>query len=238
MDQARSPRQPVEPRTAIAFAVHVFTACGAGCGLLALMAAARADWPEMFAWLGVALVIDGLDGTLARRARVAEGLPRWSGDVLDFVVDFTTYVFVPAYAIVASGLLPSSLALPLGLIATVTGALYFADRNMKTSDYYFRGFPALWNVAAFYLFLLRPTPWLSALAVIVLAVLTFVPFHVIHPMRIAHLRLLTLIAMVLWASLALLAVADNLAPGSWVVAALCVLAIYFVGIGFLRRHHP
>jgi phosphatidylcholine synthase len=116
--------------------------------------------------------------------------------------------------------------------------LYFADRNMKTSDYYFRGFPALWNVAAFYLFLLRPTPWLSALAVIALAVLTFVPFHVIHPMRIAHLRLLTLIAMVLWALLALLAVADNLAPGFWTVAALCVLAVYFVGIGFLRRHHP
>jgi phosphatidylcholine synthase len=105
-------------------------------------------------------------------------------------------------------------------------------------DYYFRGFPALWNVAAFYLFLLKPAPWLGAFAVIALAVLTFVPFHVIHPMRIAHLRLLTLIAMVLWALLALLAVADNLAPGFWTVAALCVLAVYFVGIGFLRRHHP
>jgi phosphatidylcholine synthase len=147
-------------------------------------------------------------------------------------------VFVPAYALVNSGLLPPLLATVLGAVIVVTGSLYFADRNMKTSDYYFRGFPALWNVAAFYLFLLRPTPWLSALAVIALAVLTFVPFHVIHPMRIAHLRLLTLIAMVLWALLALLAVADNLAPGFWTVAALCVLAVYFVGIGFLRRHHP
>jgi phosphatidylcholine synthase len=145
---------------------------------------------------------------------------------------------VPAYALVNSDLLPPSLATVLGAVIVVTGSLYFADRDMKTSDYYFRGFPALWNVAAFYLFLLQPTPWLSAFAVIALAVLTFVPFHVIHPMRIAHLRLLTLIAMVLWALLALLAVADNLAPGFWTVAALCVLAVYFVGIGFLRRHRP
>src|SRR5580658_3528362 len=223
MDPNEPPEKAISPRTA-AFAVHVFTACGAACALLALIAAVSADWPKMFVWLGVALIIDGVDGTFARRLRTAELLPRWSGDVLDLVVDILNYVFVPAYALVNSGLLPPSLATVLGAVIVVTGSLYFADRNMKTSDYYFRGFPALWNVAAFYLFLLRPTPWLSALAVIALAVLTFVPFHVIHPMRIAHLRLLTLIAMVLWALLALLAVADNLAPGFWTVAALCVLA--------------
>ena len=120
----------------------------------------------------------------------------------------------------------------------MTGSLYFADRRMKTSDYYFRGFPALWNVAAFYLFLLKPAPWLGAFIVAALAVLTFVPFHVIHPMRIAHLRALTLAALAAWGLLAVLAVAENLEPGYWIDAALCVLAIYFVGVGFLRRHHP
>jgi phosphatidylcholine synthase len=237
MDPTKPFGSTTHPRAA-AFAVHIFTALGAACALLALLAAVGTEWQAMFIWLGVALIIDGIDGTFARRLHVAELLPRWSGDVLDLVVDILTYVFVPAYALVNSGLLPPSLATVLGAVIVVTGSLYFADRNMKTSDYYFRGFPALWNVAAFYLFLLRPTPWLSALAVIVLAVLTFVPFHVIHPMRIAHLRLLTFIAMVVWALLALLAVADNLAPGFWVVAALCVLIVYFVGIGFLRRHHP
>jgi phosphatidylcholine synthase len=237
MDPTKPFGSTTNPRAA-AFAVHIFTALGAACALLALLAAVRMEWRAMFIWLGIALIIDGIDGTFARRLHVAELLPRWSGDVLDLVVDILTYVFVPAYALVNSGLLPPSLATVLGAVIVVTCSLYFADRNMKTSDYYFRGFPALWNVAAFYLFLLKPAPWLSALAVIALAVLTFVPFHVIHPMRIAHLRLLTLIAMVLWALLALLAVADNLAPGFWVVAALCVLAIYFVGIGFLRRHHP
>ena len=155
MDEKQTVRRP-GAALAAAFAVHVFTACGAACALLALIAAVHADWTRMFSLLGLALIIDGVDGTLARRLRVAERLPRWSGELLDFVVDFATYVFVPAYAIAAGGLLPPSVALPLGLIVTVTGALYFADRRMKTADNYFRGFPALWNVVAFYLFLLKP----------------------------------------------------------------------------------
>lgn len=225
-------------QTTAAFAVHIFTACGAGCALLALIAAVRADWPQMFVWLGIALFIDGIDGTFARRLHVAEVLPRWSGDILDLVVDILNYVFVPAYALVTSGLLPDDAAIPLGVIVVVTGSLYFADRLMKTSDHYFRGFPAVWNVAAFYLFLLKPEPWLAATLIAVLAVLTFVPFHVLHPVRIAHLRALTIAGLLLWTLLAIYAVAKNLAPGIWTVAVLCVLAVYFVAVGFLRRHHP
>jgi phosphatidylcholine synthase len=237
MASTEPPPQSMPPHAA-AFAVHIFTALGAACALLALIAAVRADWPAMFVWLGIALGIDGVDGTFARRLRVAEVLPRWSGDVLDLVVDILNYVFVPAYALAASGLLPQSLATALGALVVVTGSLYFADRRMKTSDYYFRGFPALWNVAAFYLFLLKPTPWLGAFVVVALAVLTFVPFHVVHPMRIAHLRALTLAALAAWAFLAVIAIAENLEPGYWIDTALCALAIYFVGVGFLRRHHP
>jgi len=192
----------------------------------------------MFAWLGLALVIDGVDGTIARWLHVAKVLPRWSGDVLDLVVDILNYVFVPAYALAASGLLPEQFAIALGVLIVITGSLYFADRLMKTSDYYFRGFPALWNVAAFYFFILKPEPWAGAAAVVALAVLTFVPFHVIHPVRIAHLRAITTVALAVWAMLAILAVAQNLNPASWTVVALCLLAIYFVIVGFLRRHHP
>jgi phosphatidylcholine synthase len=237
MDPTESPEKVIAPRTA-AFAVHVFTACGGACALLALIAAVGADWPKMFVWLGVALVIDGVDGTFARRLHTAELLPRWSGDVLDLVVDILNYVFVPAYAIATGGLLPQVSAIPLGALIVVTGSLYFADRQMKTPDYYFRGFPALWNMAAFYLFLLKLPPWFCALAVVTLAALTFVPFHVVHPIRISHLRAITILALVVWALLAVIAVADGLAPGFWTVAVLCALAIYFVGIGFLRRHHP
>jgi phosphatidylcholine synthase len=202
------------------------------------MSAVEADWLEMFVWLGIALFIDGIDGSFARRLRVADVLPRWSGDVLDLVVDILNYVFVPAYALVSSGLLPGAAEIPLGIVIVVTGSLYFADRLMKTSDYYFRGFPALWNVAAFYLFLLKPAPWLGALAVAALAVLTFVPIYVAHPMRIAHLRAVTTAALIAWALLAAYAVVKNLEPGFWAVSALCLLALYFIGVGFLRRHHP
>ena len=234
---------PIEPpakpapasRIAAAFAVHVFTACGAACALLALMAAVRAEWARMFLWLGLALVIDGVDGTLARRLRVAELLPRWSGELLDFVVDFPTYVFVPAYAVAAGGLLPPAAALPLGLIVTVAGALYFADRRMKTPDSYFRGFPALWNVAAFYLFLLKPAPWLGAAAIAVLAAATFAPIHFVHPVRVPRWRVLNVAALVLWGVLALFALAQNLDPPAWVGAALAAIAVYFVIVGLLRR---
>jgi phosphatidylcholine synthase len=234
-----TPREPASPaRSAAAFAVHVFTACGAGCALLALTAAVNGQWSVMFGWLGIALCIDGIDGTFARRLQVAKLLPRWSGDILDLVVDILNYVFVPAYALAASGLLPRPAAVPLGVLIVVTGALYFADRLMKTSDYYFRGFPALWNIAAFYLFLFKPEPWVTAAAIITLAALTFVPFHVVHPVRIAHLRAVTTVALAAWSVLAIVAIADGLNPPLWVGITLSVLAIYFVAIGFFRRHHP
>lgn len=228
------PDERTAARTAAAFSVHVLTACGAGCALLALLAAARAEWAVMFFWLGLALIIDGVDGTLARRLRVAEALPRWSGDMLDFVVDFATYVVVPAYAIASGGLLPRPVAMALGVIVCMTGALYFADRRMKTPDGYFRGFPALWNVVAFYLFLLRPAPWLGAVVVAVLAAATFAPVHFVHPVRAHRWRKLNLAALVLWALLALFALAQGLNPPIWVGAALTAIAIYFVIVGLLR----
>ena len=132
-----------------AFTIYVFTATGAALALLALILGTGGHWAGMFLCLGLALVIDGVDGPLARAFEVQKLLPRWSGDTLDLVVDFTTYVFVPAYAIAASGLMPQPLAIPAGVVVVISGALYFADREMKTADNYFRGFPAVWNLRPF-----------------------------------------------------------------------------------------
>src|ERR1700680_1473662 len=186
MDQANQQESsPVSPATrAAAFSVHIFTALGAGIALIAMLEAVREHWVAMFAWLGVSLVIDGVDGPIARRLDVARVQPNWSGEVLDLVVDFVTYVFVPAYAIAASGLLLPLAAPLLGVGIAVTSALYFADRRMKAADNHFRGFPALWNAAAFYLFLLHLPPALSSLAVAVLIASTFAPFQVVHPIRV------------------------------------------------------
>ena len=218
-----------------AFAVHIFTATGAALALIALVYAVQGQWPAMFLCFGIALVVDGVDGTIARRLEVAKLLPRWSGDVLDLVVDFVTYVFVPAYAIVAGGLLPRLLALPAGVVIVLTGALYFADRDMKTADNYFRGFPALWNAAAFYLFLLKPPPLLAAAAIVLLAGLTFVPFKFLHPMRVARMRAVNIAAVMLWAVLALIAIWRDLDPGPWVTGSLVVIGLYFLAVGLTEK---
>jgi len=190
----------------------------------------------MFAWLGVALFIDGVDGTLARHLRVADTLPRWSGDALDLVVDFSTYVLIPAYAISAGGLLPQPLAIPLAAAIAVTGAIYCADREMKTEDNSFRGFPVLWNIAAFHLFVLKADPWVAAAVVAALIVLTFVPIRTIHPLRVEKLRALNVAVLMAWVTLAFYALVSGLEPGLFTAIAINIVAVYFLAIGlFLRR---
>ena len=217
-----------------AFTVHVFTATGAALALLALILATGGHWAGMFLCLGLALLIDGLDGPLARAFNVQDLLPRWSGDTLDLVVDFTTYVFVPAYAIAASGLLPQFLAIPAGIVVVISGALYFADREMKTRDNYFRGFPAVWNLAAFYLYLLEPPEWAAALAILVLAGLSFAPIKFLHPVRVKHWRKINVSLMALWAALAFVAIVEDLSPSLYVTVPLSLIALYFFVAGLLR----
>jgi len=224
---------------AMAFSVHILTASGAALALLALLAATHGNWPLMFLWLGVALAVDAVDGPLARATNVAAVLPRWSGEVLDLVVDFTTYVFVPAYAIAAAGLMPDAWAMVAAAAIVITGTLYFADREMKTADNFFRGFPAVWNLIVFYLLLLRPTPVVAVAAVALFAVLTFVPIRFVHPFRVRFLRAVTVALLALWALLATWSLWLRLAPGPWVSAALCLIAGYFFVVGLLpARRDP
>jgi phosphatidylcholine synthase len=203
--------------------------------LLAMILAAGGHWSAMFFCLGLALVIDALDGPLAREFKVAALIPRWSGDTLDLVVDFTTYVFVPAYAIAASGLLPQVLSILCGMVVVVTGALYFADREMKTQDNFFQGFPAVWNVVAFYLFVLEPPSWVAMVMLVVLAALSFAPVQFVHPVRVPKLRALNIALVVVWSLLAMLTVGENLSPEWWVKLGLCAIAVYFLVSGYLAR---
>jgi phosphatidylcholine synthase len=165
---------------------------------------------------------------MARRLDVVRLQPDWSGEVLDLVVDFVTYVFVPAYAIAESGLLLPLAAPLLGAGIAVSGALYFADRRMKSDDNHFRGFPGLWNVAAFYLFLLQWPPVTSSLAVLALIFATFLPFHVLHPVRVERLRWLTLSLIALWAVLLAYTLLYDFDVGVVTKIALCAIALYVV----------
>lgn len=217
------------------FLLHIFTASGAAWAFLALIAATQKDWALMFLWLGIAQVVDAVDGPIARRIRIAEKLPRWSGETLDLVVDYVTYVFVPAYAIAVSGLMPGWLEVMAGIAIVVTSAIYFADKDMKMEDNHFRGFPAIWNVAAFYLLLLTPAPVYAALIVGGFMVLTFLPVPFIHPLRVVERRRFNIALLLVWSALAIAAVAQDMQAGAWVEGALCVIGIYILGGGFLRR---
>jgi len=223
----------------LAFLVHILTATGGALALLALVAATRSDWPLMFLWLGIALVVDAIDGPIARAVNVKDVLPRWSGEVLDLVVDYTTYVFVPAYVLVSAQLMPDGLAITAGILAAITGTLYFADRNMKTTDNFFRGFPAVWNLIVFYLLLLQPPAAVCFVVVILFAVLTFVPVNFVHPFRVRRWRAVTVALLTLWAVLAGAAVRQGLSPELWITAALCLIALYFLLLGLLpSRSEP
>ncbi len=186
MDPKTAPSRELLP-TVAAWAIHAFTASGAVLAFFAWRATMAGQFRLALLWLGVALVVDGVDGTLARLAGVTERTPGIDGATLDLVVDYLTYVFVPAILIDRAGLIAAPYD-TMAVAAILLSSLYtFARTDMKTQDNYFRGFPALWNAVAFYLVLLRPGPAASAIIVAVFVALTFAPIHFVHPMRVrAH----------------------------------------------------
>jgi phosphatidylcholine synthase len=230
-------KRPVDVARAAGFSVHVFTASGGAVAVLALYAAIERHFAISFAWLGLAFFIDGIDGTLARAARVQVTAASIDGAVLDLVIDFLTYVLVPVVALWRSDLMPTEASFWIGLIVTITSALYFADTRMKTDDLWFRGFPATWNIVVFYLFVLR-LPWvINAIVLLGAAALMFTPIVFIHPLRVLRLRALTIAMTCAWFALAATAIIENLEPRAWVGWGLIVTAAYFLSLPLLR-HSP
>ena len=230
-------KRPVGVASAAGFSVHLFTASGGAVAVLALYAAIERNFAACFAWLGLAFFIDGIDGTLARAARVQVTAASIDGAVLDLVIDFLTYVLVPVVALWRSDLMPTEASFWIGLIVTIASALYFADTRMKTDDLWFRGFPATWNVVVLYLFVLRP-PWiLSALILLAAAVLMFTPIVFVHPLRVVRLRGVTIAMTAAWFALAAIAIIEKLAPPAWVGWGLIATAAYFLSLP-LMRHSP
>jgi phosphatidylcholine synthase len=214
-----------------AAAIHFLTATGAAFALLALIAASHADWQWMFIWLGVALIVDTVDGPLARRVCVTKVLPRFSGERLDLIVDFLTYVAVPAFAFSQSDLLPQAFRLPAGIAVVLSSLFHMADQESKTKDGYFVGFPAVWNVICLYLFAFMPRPYLSLLIVVFFVALTFVPILSVHPVRVVERRPITMLVTALWAIAAIAAALNPFPSPLWVRVPLLVTAVYLVGIG-------
>ena len=218
-----------------AWAVHGFTASGAVLGFLAIISIFNNDLVGAFLWLGLALLIDGIDGSLARKIGVLDKTPNIDGSTLDNVIDYLNYVIIPALMIYWFQMVPNGweIILPAGMFAV---SLYtFANINMKTNDYYFSGFPAVWNIVVLYFYILNTHPIINVIIILLLFIFTFIPIKFVHPLRVKKIRNLTIFCTVLWSATTLKLVTTNsdinlFAEQKIVLLIWIVCSIYFATI--------
>jgi phosphatidylcholine synthase len=221
--------------TVAAWLVHVLTASGAAIALFAAIAAVLHAWQTTFLLLGLALLVDGVDGPLARMVHATEALPSIDGAVLDLVVDYGTYVLVPAIVLVEGPLLDPPYSAIAGVVVAIVGALYFADTRMKTASLAFRGFPAIWNGVVFLLMVFKPPQPATLIIIGACAVLTFTPVEFVHPVRVRQWRPLTLAIAGLWAALAMFVLLGDLNAPLPIMVALAGASVYLAAAGAVQQ---
>lgn len=219
----KPPVAPTWPQTR-AFFVHILTASGSFLAFLSIVAASEQRWTAMFWWLGLALLVDGIDGPIARKLKVKEVLPTWSGETLDNIIDYVTYVIIPAFALYQRGFMGEGLSFLSAAIIVVTSAIYYADTGMKTKENFFKGFPVAWNMVVFALFVIEPGEWVAFAVVLICGILTFVPVNFLHPVRVVRLRSLNLAVTLAWCAFGILALAQG------------AMAAFYQEIGVLGDH--
>jgi len=190
----------------LAWLAHLYTALGAVIGFFTILAIDRAAIRETLLLMALAVIIDATDGTFARAARVKDLLPWFDGDLLDAIVDYFNYVIVPSFFMLRANLLPGQDALWLAALPILASAYGFCQRDAKTADYFFLGFPSYWNIVAFYLYMLKTPLWVNAFAIIALSILIFVPIKYIYPSRSPRFRLQTNVLGLLWGGVIIYAI--------------------------------
>ncbi|MGR3762026.1 CDP-alcohol phosphatidyltransferase family protein [Roseobacteraceae bacterium NS-SX3] len=228
----------LDPNVLRAYAVHLLTATGAVFAMLALLAAADGNWPGMFLWLVVAFAVDGVDGPLARRYHVKTKAQIIDGVLLDLIIDYLTYVFIPAFALFKSDLLPGWTGWFAIIVITFASALYFADTRMKTRDNSFSGFPGCWNMFVLVCFAVRPDFWVIVLGVALLSVSMFYPLKFIHPVRTERWRAVSLPMALAWTFFAGWAAWVDFHPESWAHWGLVVTSLYLILVGIVQQLVP
>lgn len=213
-------------KTALAWCVHAFTASGlvlAGFIAVFIVQGTTVSFCYAFLLMILATIVDAVDGTLARWAKVREVLPNFDGRRLDDIIDFHTYATLPLLLLWRAEILPGDLACWL-LVPLIAAAYGFSQTSAKTDDGYFLGFPSYWNVVAFYLFVLRPPAWASIAVIVGLSLLTFVPARYLYPSQGGVLNRIAVVLGILWLPLAVwvlyaqLNVADGVNAVAWWVA--------------------
>jgi phosphatidylcholine synthase len=186
-----------------AWAVHAYTATGAVLAFLAAQSVVDENWRLAFLWLFVTVLVDSTDGWLARLARVHERSPQFSGAKLDEIVDYLTFVFVPALIVWRADLVPVGWSLPVAAAMLLSSAYGFGSADAKTPDHFFTGFPSYWNIVVLYLFVFGLAPIHNAIILLILAALVFVRIGYIYPTRTKAWRATTITLCVLWGVLIL-----------------------------------
>ena len=221
-----------------AFSVHILTASGSFLAFLGVVAAGEHRFVDMFWWLGLALAVDGIDGPIARKVRVKEVLPNWSGDTLDNIIDYVTYVLLPAFALYQSGMIGEPWSFVAAGLIVVSSAIYYADTGMKTDEYFFSGFPVVWNMLIFTLFVIDASATTALIAVLVSVVLTFLPINFLHPVRVKRLRRLNLAVFFLWCGFGGYALLLHFDSPPLVVTGMVLSGIYLYVIGAVMQFFP
>jgi len=180
------------------YLVHIFTALGVVFGFLALLATVDGKIPEAFLWLAFALFVDGVDGTLARAVNVKQNTPEIDGAILDNIIDYLNYVVVPVFIFYSLGMAPEQYLLLSCIAILLVSCFTFINTNIKTDDFYFSGFPAIWNIVVLYFYILESSEFTNFIFVILFCVLTFIPFKYVHPFRVVEFRKITLIITSIW----------------------------------------
>lgn len=181
-----------------AWCVHLYTALGAVVALIAVLAIERGDFRQAFWLMCLAVIIDATDGSLARIARVKELIPQFDGDRLEDIIDYLNYVMVPCLFLLRAELLPSQDAIWLAALPLIASAYGFCQKEAKTADHYFLGFPSYWNIIAFYLYVLKTALWVNAFVIVFLSIMVFVPIRYIYPSRSPRFRGMTNVLGALW----------------------------------------
>ena len=180
------------------YLVHIFTALGVVFGFLALLATVDGKIPEAFLWLAFALFVDGVDGTLARAVNVNQNTPEIDGAILDNIIDYLNYVVVPVFIFYSLGMAPEPYLLLSCVAILLVSCFTFTNTNIKTDDFYFSGFPAIWNIVVLYFYILESSEFTNFIFVILFCVLTFIPFKYVHPFRVVEFRKITLMITSIW----------------------------------------
>jgi len=222
----------------LAWLVHFYTALGAVVGLYTILAIDESNFRLAFLLMAVTVIIDATDGALARAARVKALIPWFDGALLDNLVDYLNYVIVPCLFLLRANLLPPQDALWLAALPVLSSAYGFCQRDAKTADHFFLGFPSYWNIIFFYLYVLKTALWINAFLLIALSILVFVPMRFIYPSRAPRFRSQINILGALWGAVELYLIYRLPNPPLWVLLASLLFPAYYTVLSLwleLRR---